>query len=59
MKAEIIPKLIDLTKSKCIEVRDQAIIALGFIARHDGDVRDMVLYSGALDGLLNNTLELS
>ena len=34
-------------------------MALGFISRHDSDVRDMVVYSGALDGLLTNTLELS
>ena len=33
-------KIEDLCESPCVEVRDQALLAIGFTVRHDPEVRD-------------------
>jgi hypothetical protein len=41
------PLLLSLCESKCVEVRDQALLALGFIARHDLEERNYLCSLGA------------
>lgn len=36
------PLILSLCESKCVEVRDQALLALGFIARHDLEERNFL-----------------
>ena len=46
------PGIVQLCQSPCIEVRDQALLCLGFLARHDGEARDFVVGLGAVQVLL-------
>ena len=48
-----VQKLLELLNSQCIEVKEQAILALGFIARHDKEARDVVVMLKGVDCLIN------
>lgn len=52
MQAGSVPRILDLCENECIEVRDQALLAIGFIARHDHDLRDYILSIGGLPAML-------
>jgi len=44
-------KLEDLCESPCVEVRDQALLAIGFTVRHDPDIRDYLSAMNYIEGL--------
>jgi len=48
-----VQKLLALLKSPCLEVKEQALLALGFIARHDKEAKDVVITLKAVDALLS------
>ncbi|CAG9330290.1 unnamed protein product [Blepharisma stoltei] len=52
MQTGSVPKILELCESECIEVRDQALLAIGFMSRHDFDIRDYILSLGALPLIL-------
>jgi hypothetical protein len=45
-------KLVELCDSSCLEVRDQALLALGFIARHDPEARNYIVSLDCLSPVL-------
>lgn len=45
-------KILQLCNSKCIEVRSQALLAIGFITRYDSETRDLLYSNGAIQVLL-------
>ena len=53
----VVQKLVELVNSPCIEVKEQAILALGFLSRHDHEPRDVVLMLGGVDILLKSLME--
>lgn len=52
LQSNAAPSILRLCESPCIEVRNQALLCLGFIARHDGEARDFVTNLGAVPVLL-------
>ena len=46
-------KVLQLCDSECIEVRGQALLAIGFITRYDSETRDLLYTNGALQTLLS------
>ena len=44
-------KVVELCESGCIEVRDQALLALGFTVRHDPDIRDYMNALNVMDSM--------
>eukprot|EP00743_Colponemidia_sp_Colp-15_P006188 GILK01006654.1.p1 GENE.GILK01006654.1~~GILK01006654.1.p1 ORF type:complete len:1082 (+),score=190.54 GILK01006654.1:102-3347(+) len=48
-----LPKLVDLVSHPCIEVREQAVLALGFIARNSVEARDLVLSHNVVEALIS------
>lgn len=48
----VVQKLLELVRSPCIEVKEQAVLALGFLGRHDKDARDIILSLQGVDILL-------
>lgn len=59
-------KILSLCESECIEVRGQALLAMGFITRYDNETRDFFFTNGSLAVLLNqlkkglnNTIDVS
>lgn len=53
----VIQKLLELVKSPCIEVKEQAVLALGFIARHDQEPRDFIVMLDGINILLSSMKE--
>ncbi len=53
----VIQKLLELIKSPCIEVKEQSVLALGFLARHDKEPRDLILMLGGIEILLGALAE--
>ena len=56
--------LVKLLRTTCIEVREQAILAIGFMAKGAPDVRDLIFSLGGLEALLllvnaNSTIQLA
>lgn len=41
-------KIFSLCESKCIEIRDQALLAIGFITRYDPIIRNYFMHGGAI-----------
>jgi len=52
LQSNAAPSILRLCESPCIEVRNQALLCLGFIARHDGEARDFIANLGAVPVLL-------
>jgi len=48
MQTGTIQKILELCENECIEVRDQALLALGFIARHDLESKNYLLALGCM-----------
>ena len=66
MQTGALLKILSLCESECIEVRGQALLAMGFITRYDNEIRDFFYTNGSLKVLLqllkkglNNTIDVS
>jgi EF-hand domain pair len=52
MQTGALLKILLLCENECIEVRGQALLAMGFITRYDNEIRDFLYKNGALSVLL-------
>lgn len=59
IKSGILPKIVQLCESPCVEVKDQALLAIGFIARHDPEIRDTVIQHGLMPALMRLLMKAS
>jgi hypothetical protein len=48
----VLQKLIELISSSCSEVAEQSILAIGFLCRHDKEVRDLTVAFGIIEKLI-------
>ena len=52
MQSGALIKILALCENECIEVRAQALLAMGFITRYDNEIRNFLYKNGALNILL-------
>ena len=53
MQSGALLKILALCESECIEVRGQALLAIGFITRYDNEIRDFLHNNGSITVLLS------
>lgn len=55
----VLQRCLKLTSSNCIEVKEQAILAVGFMVRNSPDIRDLIVTLGGVEHLCNSISENS